>query len=172
MSPPTSGTWRLRWIFRVLVLLVVSIAVAAASRDFLKARRASQLLAATQRQRGMYFTQEYERGFSEGERLLRRFPESSELKAWTLLSASPSSMGHNDKAVHAAEEMTVRHPEDPWGWFALAGPARGSDQALAASEKALAMMPRHPDFLWMKASCMQLVEQLEEAAAFVDAHRK
>ncbi|HEV8375109.1 MAG TPA: hypothetical protein VGR38_02615, partial [Candidatus Polarisedimenticolia bacterium] len=136
-----------------MVLGVVTLVVAPAARRFLEWERAGQLRAAAQHLRPMYLTGDYEGVSSKGERLSKRFPESSELKAWTILSLSPGALGGQDEAIEAARALSTAHPADPWGWFALAGAlgAKDSDQALAACEKALAKMPRHPDFLWMRA---------------------
>src|SRR5436309_2015968 len=82
----------LRWTLRVVALGVVVLVVATAARKLLDARRTAQLQAQTQRLRGMFFTGNYEGASLEGERLVKRFPESSELKAWYVLSHPPAMM--------------------------------------------------------------------------------
>ena len=122
----------------------------------------------------MYFAEDFERATSEGAQLIRRFPESSELRAWYILSMGRPVLGGREHAVEAARAMTTTHPSDPWGWLALAGAlsqAPISDEALVASEKALTMMPHHPDFLWMRAwTLLVSVDRAGEVPPFVDAH--
>src|SRR5262245_58997022 len=143
-----------------IVAAVALIAMATVGAGIWKAVRTARIHAATERLRAMYFTEDYEGARFEGAGLVRQFPQASELKAWYLLSNPGSGTATHYDPLEAAQQMVREHPTDPWSWFAMAGtlylPRVSSEQAkyekgdldgLAASAKALAMMPHHPDFI-------------------------
>jgi tetratricopeptide (TPR) repeat protein len=126
---------------------------------------------ATEQQRTSYLSGDCEGGALRGAKLVRRFPEAPELKAWYLSCL----FGYDrDQALQMARQMTSNRPNEPWGWFALAMTVLSSDEALKASEKALALNPRHPDFLYLRAHRLRICDDpkcVENAIAFVDQHR-
>jgi len=60
---------------------------------------------ATTRVRSLYFDENYAAGVSEGEKLIERFPESSELQAWTLMNETRQFMV--DDAIVGATALTL-----------------------------------------------------------------
>ena len=95
-----------------------------------------------------------------------------------MVSLAASWQEDGNTAAERARRLTQERPADPWSWFALAGTQewhRRSDQddekMVATSTKALAMMPHHPDFIWLRAQSLFLsVKHAGEVPAFVDAH--
>ena len=168
---------RSRPILRLTILAALAVAVVYGSAKLWQAVQAAQLHAAIDRLRTMYFTEDFEGAKTEGPRMVLQFRDSTELQAWYLLAANSHS-GLGQEAVKRARQMTQDHPNDPWAWFALSGTQvshltsdQEDDEALAASAKALAMMPRHPDFIWLRAWTLFLsMKHAGEVPAFVDAH--
>ena len=72
--------------------------------------------------------------------------------------------------------MTTKQPKDGWSWFAMAGALnyQGERQAdaVAAGEKALALLPGNADAVWIRAQTLANDEKTrDEAIAFVDSQR-
>jgi tetratricopeptide (TPR) repeat protein len=132
-----------------------------------------QLDEATTKLRTLYFQRDYAGGYVEGKKLVARFPEALELRAWLILNMARNDMA--EEAAAAAEEIVAANENSPWSWFALAGALnwqqeRG-EEALSASEKALAMLPDHPDVIWLRAETLMRQDKKDEAVAFVDQQR-
>ncbi|HEU5182203.1 MAG TPA: redoxin domain-containing protein [Candidatus Polarisedimenticolia bacterium] len=170
---------RPRPLLRFAILAAAALILIIAGFQAWRAVQAARLRAATERLRTMYFTGDYEGARQEGADLVRRFPQSMELLAWYFVAGgSRKGYGDDDGKLKVARRMTRDHPNDPWGWFALAGTEsllRTSDEqgneALAASAKALALRPHHPDFIWMRAwSLLLSMDHAGEVPEFVDAH--
>lgn len=123
--------------------------------------------------RAMYFSQDFEGGCAEGKKLVARFPDSEEARAWLILSMSRNNMV--EEAVKAAEKMIASKPDSFWSLFAMAGALNRHDErgseALAASEKALALAPDHPDAIWMRAEALRRQNKKGEAIDFIEKNR-
>jgi thiol-disulfide isomerase/thioredoxin/Flp pilus assembly protein TadD len=124
----------------------------------------------TARLRELYLQRDYETAIREGEAWLERAPEAFELRAWYALNLTRD--GKADKGVAEAEAMVEADSANPWCWFALAGAlnwhSERGEEALAASEKALAMSPDHIDFIWLRAAVIRSREGNAESVAFID----
>ncbi|MGH8248609.1 MAG: tetratricopeptide repeat protein, partial [Gammaproteobacteria bacterium] len=121
--------------------------------------------------RAMYFQRDFEGAVAQGKDATAKFPQALDLRAWYLLSLARNDQAK--EAVAAAEEMLSSAKESPWAHFALAGAlnylsSRG-DEALAASEKVLALVPEHPDAIWLRAETLMRQKKHEEAVRFVDS---
>ncbi|HLA11912.1 MAG TPA: redoxin domain-containing protein [Pyrinomonadaceae bacterium] len=147
-----------------LILISLSVVPISSERDAVKVSSASEQL------RAMYFNLNFDSGEIEGKPLLQKFPQSSEVTAWHILNmAANASL---KKALVAAEKMTKTRPNDPWSWFALAGvlshTSDRGEEALAASQKALAKAPKHPDFMWLRAETLKNQSKFQEAIDFIE----
>lgn len=124
----------------------------------------------TARLRELYLQRDYKTAIGEGAGWLERAPEAFELRAWHALNLTRD--GKADKGVAEAEAMVEADSANPWCWFALAGAlnwhSERGEEALAASEKALAMSPDHIDFIWLRAAVIRSQEGNAESVAFID----
>lgn len=123
----------------------------------------------------------YEQAVTEGTALLAT-NDDAELKAWFVAGLVRS--GDVKGAIEMADLMVAMEGETPWSWFAKAAAltwAKGQEkEALAASDKALALNPEHPDFVWIRAQALladgtpesrrRLTALFEKYAALVDQH--
>ena len=152
--------------FGLHVLVVLSITATLAAQPSATTEAA--------RLRALFFQRDYATAVVEGEKLIAKSPNAAELKAWFVLNLVRS--GDEKKAVALAEEMTTKKAQDGWSWFALAGALnyqreRPAD-AVAAGEKALALLPQNPDVVWIRAQTLANDEKRrDEAIAFVDSQR-
>ena len=125
---------------------------------------------AVERLRNLFFADDFEGGRMEGEELVARFPESSELRAWHLLHEA--QRWRDGDALRQSETLAVVRPSDPWSWFALAAALRFNHERHAESpkisRKALGMAGDHPDFLWLRAMVLENEQRPEDALEFVD----
>lgn len=121
--------------------------------------------------RSFQFQRDFEIGAIEGKRLIERFPESVELRAWYLANLARND--NAEEAVNKAEKLVENYPDNPWSHFALVRALNSFDEreeeALEMVDEVLAMKPNHPDFLWMKAAVDYVQVGLEEAIAFIDS---
>jgi tetratricopeptide (TPR) repeat protein len=172
-------------IRRLLVLMVAAILVVAAGvpvfRQLKSWRHEVELRDAYRTVRGKALQKDFKGAVSAWKQLSPDLANAPEVKAWYLyaLAGVPGIKPYErvGEAERLTREMVARKGSDPWSWFALGavlnqGP--GPDD-LEPSKKALAMMPRNPDFLWLRASALESyydsAEHLEEVIAFVDEHR-
>ncbi|MBN1997814.1 redoxin domain-containing protein [candidate division KSB1 bacterium] len=127
--------------------------------------------------RSLFFLRDFEQGQIYGEKHLKHYPDSLELKAWTLLNALENEYYLYDRIFSQARDMIKNNPSSPWGYFVLAhahevtafARHRGSRiEALESSERALSLMPDHPDLLWMYARMLQFNTKYEEALTFIE----
>ncbi len=128
---------------------------------------------AAARLRSLYFSQDFDGGYAEGQRQVARFPDAEETRAWLILHMSRNNMVK--EAVETAEKMIASKPDSFWSLFAMAGALnrheeRGSE-ALVASEKALALQPRHPDAIWMRAEALRRQNKKDEAIDFIEKNQ-
>jgi len=124
-----------------------------------------------------YMAFDFEAGFLEGEQLQKRFPTSSELKAWTIWNMARS--GSPFAAVGDAEKIIQKNENDPWGWYALTGALGYSEhqeefrtRAYEAHKKFLAINPTYPDSIWFIATVThrQFDFKKDQIIPYVDAH--
>lgn len=128
--------------------------------------------AAASKLRARYFARDFEGGYVDGKKLAQQYPDSIDVKVWVIMNASRN--GKADEALEWAEKLKTGKPYDGWAWFAFAGALsfhneRGKE-ALAASEKMLALMPRNDDAIWLRASIIRSQGKLEDALAFIEQH--
>jgi thiol-disulfide isomerase/thioredoxin len=126
---------------------------------------------ATARLRQLYLQRDYETAVREGEGWLERAPGAFELRAWYALNLTRDGKTH--EAAAAADALVEADSTSPWSWFGLAGAlnwhSERGDEALAASERALAMSPGDIDFIWLRAAVIRSQEGNAESIAFIDA---
>lgn len=126
------------------------------------------------RLRTLFFQRDYETAVIEGTRAGAAAARQPETKAWFVLNLVRS--GEDARAIALAEEMTRRAKPDGWSWFALAGALNYArerpDEAIAAAESAVRLMPRHPDILWIRAQILAGdSKRRDEAIALADRDR-
>lgn len=128
---------------------------------------------AAARLRALFFAHDYEGGRTEGERLVERFPDDTEVRAWRVLNLAEDR--RNEDAVTEAEALGAAHPQSPWTWFALAGALMHEDErereALKASRWALSSMPENPDAVWLRAKTLERRYKMQRAVAFAEKWR-
>ena len=120
--------------------------------------------------RAMHFQYDFEGAVAQGKEITTRFTQAPDLRAWYILSLARNQ---SKEAVAAAEDMLSFAKDSPWAHFALAGALnylslRG-DEALAASEKVLTLLPQHPDAIWLRAKIFMRQKKYEEAVRFLDS---
>lgn len=131
-----------------------------------------ELAEATAEVRQAYYNQDYEYGVELGERWAVRAPEALELRAWTVGNLMSARMDEGETRKRA-EEMVTAHPDSPWSWFALAHaiaweyPYEDREEAMKASEKALAGLPGNPDPWILHAEVLARYADRDTALAFL-----
>lgn len=124
--------------------------------------------------RALYWAQEFEIGREKGRELVADHPGATDVAAWYVLHAVRARAA--DDAISTARELVAREPRNPWSHFALAGALlwsdQGRDEALAASERALAAGPGNHDFLWLRAETLRLRDRKDEAIALLDSNKQ
>jgi tetratricopeptide (TPR) repeat protein len=167
-------------IYRITILLIcfASFTAGVAAQNGVKTARE-----AASRVRSMYFALDHEGAVETGKKLAAQFPESTELKAWLVMSMLAMNMATEDvekEAIEMAEKMVAKDASDGWAQFAMAAAVTANDaiaekergeKAIAASEKAFAAMPGNADAIWLKAEMLRRHGKRQEAVDFVDASR-
>ncbi|HJQ68121.1 MAG TPA: redoxin domain-containing protein [Blastocatellia bacterium] len=150
----------------ILPLLLVSLFAASASAQSSTSNSASD---AAMRLRSMYFARDYEGGYVEGKKFMQQYPDAGQVKVWFVLSAC--RIEREDEALELAEKWKADE-KDGWGLFAIASALsyqeERKEEALAASEKALALLPGNDDALWLRASITRRVVKLEDSIDFIE----
>ena len=124
------------------------------------------------RLRSLRMARNHKDGYVEGKNLVERFPDNLHLRAWYIHHMAAEN---KEEAVAAAEEMVTSPENSAWGWVALAsaldrlGKER-RDEALLASEKAMAMLPDHADVINTRADVLYGSNK-EDAIDFVDEYK-
>lgn len=120
--------------------------------------------------RHFYFLRDYEAGISEGERRLGDGTGETEQRAWYV--ACLARGGQPDEALAQAQRMIDAAPDDAWSRFAYAAALNWADgrgeEALAASAKALDMMPHHTDFQYLREEVLRQQEGNAAALDYID----
>jgi thiol-disulfide isomerase/thioredoxin/tetratricopeptide (TPR) repeat protein len=135
----------------------------------------SDLESAIARVKSLYFARDFHHGTLVGEAALERWPESSELAAWTIANLSGSS-GFSSagayEAVARAESLVKSQPVDVWSAIALAHAMSNvferRIEALEASRRALELAPTLPEAVWIHGSILQKHQQYQAAAALIE----
>lgn len=156
-----------------LPIVPVILAIAALTTGGLVGAQAGgDAEAASDLLRRLYLARDWEQGSANGAELVKEFPDSSRLRAWWLLNKALNR--HVEEAIGEAEAMTLQAPQDPWGWFALAGTlaqdSERTEEALAAGRKLLEMTPDWPQSVWLQATLLAGRKDLGPALEFVDAN--
>jgi thiol-disulfide isomerase/thioredoxin/tetratricopeptide (TPR) repeat protein len=155
--------------------------VRAAAPTGVMAASPADLESAVARVRSLYFGRDFHHGVTEGDAALARWPESSELAAWTIANLASSrimpvlsgySSARAEEAVARAEALVTSRPDDVWGAIALAlaltahGDRRG--EALEASLRPLELAPTLPEAVWVRAFVLHGHRRYQEAAALIE----
>ena len=137
--------------------------------------RPVDLGSAITRVRSLYFGHDFQHGAAAGEAALERWPESTELEAWTVANLSRSSSyysGHAEEAVARAQVMVESQPDDVWGVTALALALTyvpdPEGKALEASLRSLELAPTLPEAVWVRGFVLVNRFQFQEAFTLVE----
>lgn len=128
---------------------------------------------AVARIRGLFFSQDFVGGADEGTALMRRFPASRELSAWTHANAARADSP--DEAIEAGDAMIKAGADDPWGWFVKSIAVQFvSDSwlgpiAIAAGTEAFRRAPTNADAAWARAFALVNNGEAPAAIAFLDS---
>jgi thiol-disulfide isomerase/thioredoxin len=167
-------------VHRIIILLICLVTLTTGTLAQNGVKTAGE---AASRVRSMYFALDHEGAVETGKKLAAQFPESTELKAWLVMSMLAMNMATEDdkkEAIEIAEKMIAKDPSDGWAHFATAAAVTANDaiaenergeKAIAASERALAAMPGNADALWLKAEMLRRHGKRQEAVEFVEASR-
>ena len=137
--------------------------------------RPDGLESAIARVKSLYFARDFHHGTLVGEAALERWPESSELAAWTLSNLSRSS-GYSSasayQAVARAESLVESRPDDVWSAIALAHAMstvfERRVEALEASLRALELAPTLPEAVWIHGFILHQHQKFQAAADFIE----
>ena len=130
-----------------------------------------ELAEATAKVEEAYHQMDFEFGAELGEQWAAWAPDALELRAWTVANFCGAEL--EGMAEGMAEEMMASHPDSPWSSLALgmvrvAGQDEDkSDEALEASEKALAGLPDLTDAMILRGKALFLFQDPDSAMAFV-----
>jgi thiol-disulfide isomerase/thioredoxin len=140
----------------------------------------ADLESAISRVRSLYFGRDFHHGAAEGDAALERWPESSELAAWTIANLartrimpvmSAYSSAAAEEAVARAESLVESRPDDVWAAIALAlaltshNDRRG--EALAASLRPLELAPTMPEAVWARGFVLHDHRQYRAVASLI-----
>src|ERR1051325_4826365 len=124
--------------------------------------------------RARFFARDFEAGFLEGARLMRQYPDSTAVKVWYVLNGSFG--GRADEALELAEKMRAADDKDGWSWFALtaalAEQGEHHKEAVAASDKMIALLPANDDAVWLKAIIIREEGKVEDALTYIEKNLK
>ena len=139
------------------------------------------LESAIARIRALYFGRDFNHAVAEGDAALERWPDSSELQAWTVVSLARSrstnvlssySSARAEEAVARAESLAVARPDDVWGAIALAFTltyhSDRRSEALEASLRPLELAPTMPEAVWVRGFVLHNQRQYQEVPALID----
>ncbi len=130
----------------------------------------NDIATATERIRELYFLRDYETAIAVGEQWRERAPDAVELRAWYALNVARH--GDEDEGVAEGEALIAADSSNGWAWFGLAAALNWHDErgeeALAASERALALAPDDIYFVWLRTDVLREQEGEEAAIAYAD----
>lgn len=125
------------------------------------------------RLRALFFQRDFESAVIEGGKLVAAAQTRDEIKAWYVINLARVDA---DQAVERAKQMVDVAPQNGWAWLAHAAAIHykggRTPEAIAAAEKALALLPDDPTAIWFRAQTLTGdAKRREEAIAFVDTQR-
>ena len=129
-----------------------------------------ELAQATAQVEEAYHLLDHEFGAELGERWAAWAPDALELKAWTVASFCEAEL--DGLAVEMAKEMVATYPDSPWSSFAMATvrfateDEEHADDALEASQKALAGLPDLIDAVILRGQTLFFFQDPDSAMAF------
>lgn len=119
-----------------------------------------------------YFSMDYVTAVELGKELTESFPNSNEIKAWYLLSASKIDF-FDEKFQLESQKINNQMQTDSWAVFAhiaLAINDAGNDvQILEESEKLLKREPKNLDFLWIRSEVLRLKGRRNDAISLLES---
>jgi thiol-disulfide isomerase/thioredoxin len=132
--------------------------------------------------RSLYFGRDFHHAAAVGDAALERWPESSELVAWTVAALSRTrptpaaqaifSSASADAALERAEALAKARPDDVWGAIAFAHALtyhtdrRG--EALTASLRPLELAPTLPEAVWLRGLVLDEHRRYEEVISLIE----
>jgi len=131
-----------------------------------------ELAQATAQVKEAYHLLDSEFGAELGERWAAWAPDALELKAWTVANFCQAEL--DGLAVEMAKEMVATHPDSPWSSFATATvrfateDEEHADDALEASQKALAGLPDLIDAVILRGQTLFFFQDPDSAMAFAE----
>ena len=164
----------------LMIVFVLSMGCAeppepATALSVVTVEQSDALESAITRVRTFYFARDYDHGAAEGDLALERWPESSELAAWTIANLSRSSALWSSRAEYAlarAELMVESRPDDVWAAIALAHALAHvrdhRDKAIEASLRALELAPTLPEAVWVRGILLHNHRQYHEVIVLID----
>lgn len=123
---------------------------------------------AAEKLRELYKMRDFEAGYELGQKFVKQFPESSQVRAWFIINSARNFM--SAEAVEMAEKFTEEKPNDSWAWFALANAyIRNSqnDKALSAAKKLLRFDEAEDEFIFTYTSALLLNQKPDEIQFFL-----
>ena len=117
----------------------------------------------------LYFARDYESGAEIGDRLARKFPANTEIKAWFILNMARA--GKAKEALQLAEKLSEKNKEDIWILFALANAYirnAQADKALPISEKLLALAPENEEIIFLYSNTLLTKKEYAKALEFLN----
>lgn len=121
--------------------------------------------------RHYYFQQDFASGAEAGRSLVERFPTHHELRAWALVNTvryQPST------PIRAAVDSFARQaPRSPWPLFARSAALAFAHDSVAAAvrvaRRVRAMLPAHPDAIWLHGLVLHRAERYTDVVRLVDS---
>jgi thiol-disulfide isomerase/thioredoxin len=125
----------------------------------------------TPRLKTLYFQRQYDVVVTESRKLLDPDPEA---QAWTAMAIAKA--GRELEGLAAAETLVAARPDNGWSWIALASVRQTQgdhvEEAIKASDRAIALMPDHPNAVIVRANALaQDAKRRDEALALIESKR-
>lgn len=125
--------------------------------------------AAIAKLRELYIGRDFETGYELGQKLAAQFPESIEVKAWTIVNLARDEMPA--QAVEAAKKLVAANPQNGWANFALAHAYVRSQQtkrAIPIVEKVFKLLPDNEEVVFLDTSLLLSEKKYDEIYALLD----
>ncbi len=167
------GNFKIR-IYQSLLPVLIILFVASHSNSqiagkFNSSNKVENAQNAIEKLREFYLNRDYENGFETGRKLIERFPDNIELRAWFIVNMARNEM--SKEAVEAAEKLVENNKENAWARFAAANAYIRNlqkDEAIAASRKALELKPDDEEFILLFGSSLLMQRKYDEIYGFLD----
>ena len=130
---------------------------------------------AAEKVRELYKMRDFEGGHELGQKLVKQFPENSQVRAWFIFNTARNYM--SAEAVEMAKKFADEKPDDPWSWFALANAYirnaqfagnSQNDEALSTAKKLLQFDADEEEFIFTYASALLLNQKVDEVKFFLE----